>query len=102
MDSEGKIVNYLTVGDEDITLYAYWTKIYYITFDAGEGQFLDGNSSTTWETEAGQYLQMDWVEIPEREGFIFGGWSLDDEYITHYTVEDQSVTFHAIWIPVNG
>ena len=102
MDSEGKIVNYLTVGDEDITLYAYWTKIYYITFDAGEGQFLDGNSSTTWETEAGRYLQMDWVEIPEREGFIFAGWSLDGEYITYYTVEDEDVVFEAIWIPVNG
>lgn len=59
---------------ENVTLYAVWKNKYSVTFNAGEdGMFPNGKRSVKVEVAEGESVER--VEVPEREGYDFIGWS---------------------------
>lgn len=73
-DEQGNIVTIpTTMPDEEINLTAKWEiKDITVTFDAGEGQFDNGEST---KDVTGEYKSdIELPEEPTRDGFIFKGW----------------------------
>ena len=84
-----------TIITSDITFYAHWAKAITITFNANEGNILNG----TKNVEEGQPIG----EMPTatRKGYEFVGWYTQSEggdKITETTiVGNQNVTYYAHW-----
>ena len=99
-DAEGNYVNLVEVGTEDITLYASWVKTYNVTFDFNGGMDNNGNTEpVTWNYNEGDFIETIYFDEPYREGFVFVGWTVDDEYVTYVDV-DRDLTFVAQWVAV--
>ena len=88
--------------DQDITLYAIWEKseytIHYDANDNGEGTAVPNDQTK----EKGTDITLSDIE-PEREGYIFKGWSTNKEATTgEYQPSDTfgvdaDTTLYAIW-----
>ena len=89
------------MNDSDMLLYAVWSKpaaaTYTISYDANGGT--NAPAPQTKNTDRTLILTTD---IPEREGYIFAGWSTEPEgtvvYMPGDSYEDnQSITLYAVW-----
>ena len=99
-DAEGNYVNLVEVGTEDITLYASWVKTCKVAFDFNGGMDSNGNTEPViWNYNEGDVIETVYLEEPYREGFMFVGWTVDNEYVTYVDV-DRDLTFVAQWVAV--
>ena len=84
-----------TVFGDDATIYALWTPIYIITFDANGGTV----SPATGKTGSGYKLAS--LPTPTKTGNAFDGWFTDEEEgdkVTVSTVFDRECTIYAHWL----
>ncbi len=84
--------------DDDITLYASWTKniTYKITFVTGDGLFPDGKKTKYVVVTEGEQITA--PNEPERDRFLFAGWSADGATLFDMTtVPDKDLTLYAVW-----
>ncbi|MBR2554051.1 MAG: InlB B-repeat-containing protein [Aeriscardovia sp.] len=104
----GVFVDSITVGTEDITLVAHFSKSVTVTFDLNGATFnyfdpdvndyVDSDYlELDWNT--GDILHFKWLPMPVREGYVFAGWTLNDNYLNRLVVPDEDVTIVAQWIP---
>lgn len=91
-DFVGNPLNTTYTPNDDIDLYAKWIRTYTVTFDTRGGNNIDNIRGV----EEGSQINLD-DYIPERAGYIFDGWYIDDNrYSGNYTVTSD-VTFYAKW-----
>ncbi|WP_026658430.1 InlB B-repeat-containing protein [Butyrivibrio sp. AC2005] len=85
---------------EEINLYGQWVKVEYtLTYNANDGKFKDGAEVKTRNAIKNETVDVDDMEIPERDGYIFRGWSRkqnDSEAISQVKA-DENMDFYAIW-----
>ena len=104
----GVFVDSITVGTEDITLVAHFSKSVTVTFDLNGATFnyfdpdvndyVDSDYlELNWNT--GDILHFKWLPVPVREGYVFAGWTLNGNYLNRLVVPDEDVTIVAQWIP---
>ena len=104
----GVFVDSITVGTEDITLVAHFSKSVTVTFnlngatfnyfDPDVNDYVDSDYlELNWNT--GDILHFKWLPVPVREGYVFAGWTLNDNYLNRLVVPDEDVTIVAQWIP---
>lgn len=86
--------NYVTMPATNITLYAKWTlKTHEIKFNLGYSE-----SIPSLELHFGEEITL--PENPQREGYDFDGWFLDENFETRFnftTMPDRSLTAYAKW-----
>ncbi|MBR4948289.1 MAG: InlB B-repeat-containing protein [Clostridiales bacterium] len=100
-DAEGNYVNLVEVGTEDITLYASWIKEYQVTFDYNDGiDYGEDYEPMIYYYNEGDVIETVYLEEPYRDGYMFVGWTVDDQYVTYVDV-DRDMTFVAQWIEVD-
>lgn len=77
---------------KDITIKAIWQEIEYIiiTYDTDGGNPLE---STTIE----KYSKLNNLPVPEKEGYIFKEWQLNNEKINNDIVIENDITLKAIY-----
>jgi len=83
---------------KDTTLYAHWTRVYTITFDAGTGGSVNPASATT-----GTGGKLASLPIPTLDGMVFDGWCdspTGGNQVTEDTVFTQDTTIYAEWVKV--
>ncbi|MBR3362652.1 MAG: InlB B-repeat-containing protein [Bacilli bacterium] len=83
----------LTMENEDITLYAIWTKdIYTITFNPSDGTV----SPTTKEVVKGKKIGQ--LPTPTKSNYVFGGWyTSQDEEIDENYIPESDIELTAMW-----
>lgn len=89
-----------TMGDEDVELNAVFApKTYDATFDANGGEFADGTDSKTVPTEFDSDIAL--PDEPTKEGYEFGGWSVDGETpVDPGTMDTEGgEDYVALWTP---
>lgn len=91
--------------DKDVTLVATWDIVKYdAVFNAGDGKFSDGKNEATVPVDYNTAITTP-AEMPEREGYAFGGWATkaDPETpVTDYgTMDENGAEFVAIWNKVS-
>lgn len=85
---------------KDITVYAVWTTT--LTFNANGGSFKSGEIITD-TIFLGTTVNLSTYEIPEKPGFVFGGWAESDSSSIivpdQYPVDDYNVNpfLYATW-----
>ena len=106
--TEDKKVNISTYKfTEDVTLYAKWEKGILITYDAGEGYYMDGPGNVqptkTYTIRKGNCIEWRYQEPYNSDSEkVFAGWYLDKDYkeevtnIYSYTPKDD-ITLYAKW-----
>lgn len=100
-DAEGNYVNLIEVGTEDITLYASWIEEYQVTFDYNDGiDYGEDYEPMIYYYNKGDVIETVYLEEPYRDGYMFVGWTVDDQYVTYVDV-DRDMTFVAQWIEVD-
>ena len=89
-----------TMPNNDVTVVAQFTKnAYTATFDAGEGAFVTGEKTEEIDVPYAETITAPAV-APEREGFIFLGWSTDGETVIENLgkMDDKGKDFVAVWV----
>ncbi|HQM06772.1 MAG TPA: InlB B-repeat-containing protein, partial [Bacilli bacterium] len=88
--------SFTTIVAESITLYAKWgSRENVVTFNGGSQVF-----TFTVDVSTGEKVSM--PENPVKDGYTFGGWYIDSEFITQYNFENivrNSFTLYGKWIP---
>ena len=88
--------SFTTIVAESITLYAKWgSRENVVTFNGGSQVF-----TFTVDVPTGEKVSM--PENPVKDGYTFGGWYIDSEFITQYNFENivrNSFTLYGKWIP---
>ncbi len=85
-----------TIGDEDVLIYGVWTpNEYNATFYANGGTFADGSDKKIVPVKYDS--QIEFVEIPEKEMFIFTGWTPEVGVMDNI----NGINFRANWIDSN-
>ena len=104
-DEETHMWPEITLGNKDLVFTAQWLKRVRVTYDANGGQF-DGFDGGNGESPSihfrdgveGRAFEVDGWN-PQRDGYIFVGWSTDSEVMeaipARYSSSD--VTLYAIW-----
>ena len=87
-----------TVLTGDTTYYAVWEKKVKITLDAGEGYFYNFEDEYRYVRQ-GEVVMTAWFAIPERDGYIFAGWTTTDGAFVNRFRAGEDVTFVAEWLP---
>lgn len=89
---DDKDFSFTTKITEDITIKAIWEEIEYITitFDTDGGNELD---TTTIE----KYSKLNNLPIPEKEGYIFKEWQLNNEKFNSDIVIENDITLKAVY-----
>lgn len=91
-----------TMPDENLVFTAQFEIIKYdISFDSNGGCFVDGTDETEFSVSHGDEIP---VEIPEREGYVFAGWSEgnDGTVIGNLGTACEDKTFYAVWVPADN
>jgi uncharacterized repeat protein (TIGR02543 family) len=104
-----EMATYQDNGEENatVTFYAIWDKKVVVTFDAGEGEFDNGEQIINQYFRIGDILDWDrdfgteepinlW---PTREGYRFVGWTFNGEDFKLIRI-DEDITVEAKWIEV--
>lgn len=82
----------------EITLYAVWRKTFEIEYSLGGGTF--GTATAPYEYTYGTVVNL---INPTREGYVFGGWYLDDTYKKKITSISRTMSgdyyLYAKWTP---
>ncbi len=84
--------------DCDMTLYAGWKpdKTYKVAFVTGDGRFSDGKKAKYVEVAEGEPVSE--PEEPERDKFLFAGWSADGATLCDLPfVPVRDMTLYAVW-----
>ena len=82
----------------DITLTANWVLTHTITFVTGDPEVVVQPVSVDHDSTAASVRPED----PERDGYVFAGWYLDESYITLYEFNipvKEDIILYAKWIP---
>ena len=111
--------NTFVMGSVDVTLYAVWTPVYTVTYDAN-GASIGNTPSGSAPTDANQYESGNTVTVlgngtlgfPAHIGFVFDGWNtaadgsgttynpLDaDATNDSFAMGSSNVTLYAVWTP---
>ena len=83
--------------DQDVTLYAYWTDGYTMTYDA------NGGVGGTKKSMQAPFIKVDdtSLEKPTREGYTLIGWSESKDGKNAFQLKDyvvsKDVTLYAVW-----
>ena len=80
---------------EDVTLRAVWEKEYTITYDLAGGTVSNANPMT-YNSSTKRIM----LNTPEREGYIFAGWSLNGGEVIKkkaWNVTTGNLVFKAVW-----
>lgn len=93
----------------DMTLYAVWEEIpkakYSVTFDTDGGAFVNGETTLDINNVESESL-ISKPEDPEREGFVFIGWSADKTVDNLWDFENDLITenlvLYAVWEQGDG
>ena len=85
---------------EDVTLFAKWANEYQVIIDCDGGHFENGSVGDVKYFVEGDVVITRWFGKPEKEGYTFGGWSIDGVVTREFTVT-EATTVKAIWIPNN-
>lgn len=85
------------------TLYAIWSPVYTMTFDASGGQWSGGATTTDILTAYGSVLYL--PDAPERTSYTFGGWNTKadgsgDVFTLSTEVTQPSSRVYAQWVPI--
>ncbi len=98
----GKLVSRIDL-TSDVTLTALWEKAHTVTYDANGGGWRYNEDTGEYDDTYYDYYaepgfwQVDGrVSDPEREGFIFLGWSYNGKLVKRVNVSDD-ITFTAMW-----
>jgi uncharacterized repeat protein (TIGR02543 family) len=104
-DGEGEQVFYIDAISNDITLYAYWVRVYqqgderYVSFDSNGGSEVSRINLYRWDRapESGYF------EAPQRSGYIFDGWYTGKyafgKRIDYVSAIDSNLKLYANWTP---
>ena len=104
----GVFVDSITVGTEDITLVAHFSKSVTVTFDLNGATFnyFDPDVNDYVDSDylelnwnSGDILHFKWLPVPVKEGYVFAGWTVNGIYMNRLVVPDEDVTVVAQWIP---
>jgi len=90
----GDEVSESTEFSADATIFAQWTPVYTVTFDANGGT-VDSPSGTT-----GADMTLAYLPVPVRNGYIFNSWftaSSGGELVLESTVFSANTTIYAQW-----
>ena len=69
-----------------------------VTFDAGLGEFTNGESKIVVKAEKGDLLEDVRFEVPKREGYVFVGWANEEGQTATSLLEFiDNETLVAIW-----
>lgn len=95
----------ITVGYEDIKLYAQWEEevyFYELSFNANGGKFEGGSDIYAGFYEAGTDVILADYAVT-RDGYIFAGWLDEDgNKVDSFTMPARDITLTASWIPVTA
>nr|MCR5206249.1 InlB B-repeat-containing protein [Lachnospiraceae bacterium] len=104
-----EVATYQDNGEENatVTFYAIWDKKVVVTFDAGEGEFDNGEQTINQFFRIGDILDWDRdrgteddISIwPTREGYRFVGWTFNGEDFKLIRI-DEDITVVAKWVEV--
>ena len=95
----GEEVTENTVFTEDMTIYAHWTKLHLVEFDANGGRVSPVSNLTD---ENGQ---LSVLPTPTRSSYSFNGWFTEEtggNAVTVNTVYTQDTTIYAHWTYTGG
>ena len=81
----------------DTTLYAVYEELYTVTYNAGEGAFLNGEK-TIIETGQGTYTLIS--EKPTLDGMVFDGWFMNNQPVGPEIVLTDDVILTAQYLPI--
>ncbi len=94
---------YITI-TKNTTLYAKWTRVYTITYNANGGKMYDGNATMKREVDAGDTTWIMSGSDVERAGYAFDGWYTSKNYLASEKLEDyadykptKNITLYAKW-----
>jgi len=89
---DDKDFSFTTKITEDITIKAIWEEIEYITitFDTDEGESIE-------PIIIEKYSKLNNLPIPEKEGYIFKEWQLNNKKINSDIVVESDITLKAIY-----
>lgn len=91
-----------TMPEENLEVTTQWEIINYdITFDANEGTFAHGSDEVIVSVSYGDEITS---ETPERDGYIFAGWSEENDgsAVGNLGTACEEKTFYAVWLPADG
>ena len=104
-----EVATYQDNGEENatVTFYAIWDQKMVVTFDAGEGEFDNGEQIINQYFRIGDILDWDRdrgteddISIwPTREGYRFVGWTFNGEDFNIIRI-DSNITVEAKWVEV--
>ncbi|MCR5794143.1 MAG: InlB B-repeat-containing protein [Solobacterium sp.] len=85
----------------NVTFYAKWVPGVTVTFDAGSGEYENGESVLPVFAKKGSELRT-YVPIPERAGYVFAGWYEDSSFKNeigdpYFYSASGPVTLYAKW-----